>query len=769
MKILELYILKKLFVTFVAAEIVYSLIFFIQNLFILSSLIVEKHSPIYESLLLILYMLPKTIAYTIPFSVIFSGLFVTFKMASTSELVAINSSGIELKTQQKPYVVFAFFITLLYAFMVFYLLPFSKQKRDNLINKINIRSVIYSLNSGEFNKISDSFYIYAQKTQKNIFENVIAFNYINFNDFKIIFSKKAMLNLNEKKLSLALKFFNGKEYLFSSKKTDNISESTFGKKILVVSINPDLLIKKDSEKAARDKFTLKKLVYFLKNKDKIAISIFLKRLLMILFVFISPLLGFYIGFTLKRGAVISGAIVYGFIISFFYVILLNIFVNLLQHNIFVGSILIFALLLTLVYFTFVNKEKIEKPLVVKERKSVVDFLKNKMRRIQYLFENSFIRKIEEKELVSIKFPLLIRYVVLNFLKTFLLFFVILQGVYLLTITLKIIVNLFKYKGNILSGLKFILYSTLAVYPLIIPFSFLIAALFYFISLEDNNEITAIKASGISIYSIIVPIGYISLIFSIVLLFFTTLFSPLSSKKSSILYSEINARKKSIIVKKLKLKNSSVIRSLTNKNGFYWCDYYDFQNGEFINFISLNIDFSDGNLKEIYKAEKIFVKNDTVKGKKNDMLISRNANGTYLTLKNPDKVVIWDNLSYFKEIEPSPEEMTQFELRKYISRKKAIGIKPYKFITNYYYRLASAFSPLILLLFGLPLALGGEGRKKKPITGVGLGLVLVIIYYIITSLSLSFGAKHYLPSFFAAWLTNLLFALTGLYLFTKIKT
>ena len=134
-----------------------------------------------------------------------------------------------------------------------------------------------------------------------------------------------------------------------------------------------------------------------------------------------------------------------------------------------------------------------------------------------------------------------------------------------------------------------------------------------------------------------------------------------------------------------------------------------------------------------------------------------------------KPLIWDNISFFKEIEPYPEQMTQFELREFITRKKLMGIKPYKYITNYYYRFASAFSPIILLLFGLPLAFSGEGRKKKPITGIGASLILVIIYYTITSLALSFGTKHYLPSFLAAWLTNLIFSLSGLYLFTKVKT
>ncbi len=768
-KILNLYILKKLFITFFAAEIVYSIIFFIQNLFLLSSLIVEKNAPTYESLLLIIYMLPKTIISTIPFSVIFAALFVTFQLASTSELIAINSSGIELKKQQLPYLSFSLILTLIYAFLVFHVLPISKQKRDNVINKINIRSVIYSLKPGEFNKISDTFYLYAKRTQKNVFEDVTAFNYKDFDNFEIIYSQKAKLILNESDLSLALRFYKGKAYSFSSSRSGKLSESSFGKKILMVNINPEFLKKQDTEKGKRDKLTLIKLFNLLKNKDKVSISIFLKRLAMILFILLSPFLGFYIGFSLKRGAVVSGAIVYGFIISFFYIIFLNIFTNLMQHNVLTGLILVLALISILLYFVFINKERIEKPLAVKERKSFADFFKSKTRGFQSFFEKNLIKKIEEKELVSLRFPLLIRYVVLNFIKTFLIFFVILQGVYLLTITLKIIVNLFKYKGNIFLAVKYIFLSTLSVYPLILPFSFLMAALFYFMTLEDKNEIVAIKSSGISLYTIVMPIGYLALFVSIILLFFTTLFSPLATKHSSMIYYQINSKKKQVYIHKLKLKNKSVIKSLNNKDGFYWCDYYDFENRNFINFISVEFDFSSGDLRKLYKARKLIFSDNDIKEHRDDILLVKDISGNYLYNNKPKQAIIWDNISFFKEIEPLPEEMTQFELREFISRKKAMGVKPYKYITNYYYRFASAFSPLILLLFGLPLVLAGEGRKKKPITGIGMSLVLVVVYYTFTSLALSFGARHYLPSFFAAWLTDLVFSLSGLYLFTRIKT
>ncbi len=763
------YVFKKLIAAFLGAEIVYSLIFFVQNLFILSSLIVEKNAPAKESVKLILFSLPKIFSSTMPFAVLFAALLVTFQMASNSELIALNAAGIELKKQIKPYFRFAVLVTLLYSLLLFKFVPQLTQKRDDTINKINLKSVVYSLSPGEFNRITERFYLYVGKADKNLFEKVIAFNYKNFDNFEIIYSGKAKLNLEEQKLILTLTFVDGKTYTLNSEKNLKASESYFSRKVFSVVLNKDLLTKKEPLKKKIKKLTLSELLILLKQKDKNALSVFFKRLALIFFVFLSPLLGFYTGFSLKRGAVISGAIVYGFTISFFYIFLLNIFSNLLGHNPPLGIFLTMLLMASLLYVFYINKERIEKPLVIKEKTSYFSSFKAKARSVQQWFEKKIIKQIDEKTSFSLRFPLLIRYISFDFLKYFLAFFIILQGIYLLTISLKVMLSLFKYKTNIFYGIKYIFFSSLSVYPLVIPFAFLMSALFYYVSLDESNELTAIKSSGISVFSAIMPVAYLSVIVSIILLFFTTLFSPIAKKKASELYIRINKKKKSVYLYKLKQKNKSVIRSLNNPNGFYWCDYYNFNNNEFINFISVELNFDDGNFRKLFKAKKIILNNEKIVGLNNAILIKKNENGLLDINRNPQKALIWDSLSFFKQIEPLPDEMTQFELRNFISRKKSIGIKPYNYITNYYYRFSSAFSPFVLLLLGLPFALINEGRKKKPIAGIGIALMLVVLYYSLTSLFLSFGAKHYLPSFLAAWFTNIIFMLTGIYLFTKIKT
>ncbi len=765
-KILERYIFKKLVIAFLSAELIYSLIFFIQNLFILSSLIVEKSAPAGDSIQLVLYMLPKIFTSTIPFSSIFAALLVTFQLSSNSELIAVNSSGISLKEQKKPFVKLGIIVAIIYAVLQFQIVPYSKQKRDNIINKINLQAVVYSFEGGNFNKLSDNFFLYAMKTQKNVFINVIVFNYKNINNFEIMYGKKAVLNLDREKLTLSLTFYNGQSTIVSPK--NKLSYSKFSKKALSVSLNEEDFKNYESKKNALSKSTLKNFINFLKNKDLTAYSILIKRLCLILFTFFAFIFGFYFGFTFKRGAVVSGAVVYGFILSFVYLFLLNLFTKMFVHRPALSIVLIFIQLLIFLYLLYKNKIRIEKPLAGRDNSKTSFNFKNLGLKFRN-FANDLLNDIDEKLYISLKFPILSRYVLTNFLKIFLMFFVIVQGIYVLSVSLKVLVSVLKHKASFVYAVKYVLYSTLTVYPMLLPFSILLSAMFYFISISANNELTAIKSSGISVFSVVTPVIYFSALISLVMIVFTAFIVPYGNKQLKTLDLLINSNGKEGIINSLKTKNKSILRSTNNPNGFYWCDYYDFEHNVFRNFLSVDMDFNSGKINKIFKTKKLLIKG-------NNFVLNGNKGTLYVFENNKPKIeinsenpLVWDNLSFFRQLEPMPEEMNQAELRDYISLKKKLGIKPYRFITNYYYRFSSAFASLVLLILGLPFALMNEGRKRKPVSGIGFGFIAIIVYYGITSLFLSLGAKHYLPSFLAAWATNFIFLLVGFYQFTKIKT
>lgn len=83
------------------------------------------------------------------------------------------------------------------------------------------------------------------------------------------------------------------------------------------------------------------------------------------------------------------------------------------------------------------------------------------------------------------------------------------------------------------------------------------------------------------------------------------------------------------------------------------------------------------------------------------------------------------------------------------------------------RLAAPFTGLVMGLLGIPFALQ-RGRQSNLALGVGLSLAIGAAYFIIQSAVISFGYAGALPPLVAAWTANLIFTLLAVWLFLGVK-
>jgi len=83
------------------------------------------------------------------------------------------------------------------------------------------------------------------------------------------------------------------------------------------------------------------------------------------------------------------------------------------------------------------------------------------------------------------------------------------------------------------------------------------------------------------------------------------------------------------------------------------------------------------------------------------------------------------------------------------------------------RLAAPFTGLVMGLLGIPFALQ-RGRQSNLALGVGLSLAIGAAYFIIQSAVISFGYAGALPPLLAAWTANLIFTLLAGWLFLGVK-
>jgi lipopolysaccharide export LptBFGC system permease protein LptF len=115
----------------------------------------------------------------------------------------------------------------------------------------------------------------------------------------------------------------------------------------------------------------------------------------------------------------------------------------------------------------------------------------------------------------------------------------------------------------------------------------------------------------------------------------------------------------------------------------------------------------------------------------------------------------------------PEQMTGREFRTYIRQFETLGIPADKEHIQYYLRFSSAFSHIIVMLIGIPFALGLAGKHGK-ILSFTFALLFAFVYWGVQAVGQSLGENRIISPFFAAWVGNILFGFAGVYLVSKIQ-
>jgi lipopolysaccharide export system permease protein len=131
---------------------------------------------------------------------------------------------------------------------------------------------------------------------------------------------------------------------------------------------------------------------------------------------------------------------------------------------------------------------------------------------------------------------------------------------------------------------------------------------------------------------------------------------------------------------------------------------------------------------------------------------------FATLKVPLKLKPAD----LKVLGKYSDSMTISELRRYCAKLKAGGYDPTRYLAQMQSRLSLPFGCAIMAFLGIPFALR-SGRSSGIAFGIGLSLGIGFLYVIVNSVIISFGQVGLLPAVVAAWATNFIFLLVGVWL------
>jgi lipopolysaccharide export system permease protein len=295
--------------------------------------------------------------------------------------------------------------------------------------------------------------------------------------------------------------------------------------------------------------------------------------------------------------------------------------------------------------------------------------------------------------------------------------------------------------------------------LTLPIAMLLASLFSISALSRHQELTAMKAAGISLYRMLLPVFSLGLLVSILCMIFGEFVVPYTNERKGTIWSrEIKKRSQ----QKGALRRDIYLQGSDGR--IYFLREYDgqtqtgkgillqrYQNGHLVSRIDAGQMawvngawiFRDGLSRSFVGEEEIATE--------------------FAELRRPD---LEETPQDFSKKQKQPDEMNYRELRQYIRRVEHSGGEVQREQVDLFLKIAFPFANLIIVLFGAPLA--SNPRRSGAAVSFGISLFICFVYYSFLRLGQALGYNGTLPPALSAWMGNAVFGMAGLFVLWKAK-
>ena len=354
------------------------------------------------------------------------------------------------------------------------------------------------------------------------------------------------------------------------------------------------------------------------------------------------------------------------------------------------------------------------------------------------------------------------------------------GVFLLVLTgfvmLLLVFTFFELIGDILRNHialsmigEYLVNLTPSMLYQITPLAVLIAVLVTFGVLNRNSEIVAMKATGISLYRLVVPIVSIAGIVSVSLFLFAQFYLPQANRRQEALHNIIKGRPPQTVLHPEQNWIFGQPRRGEPGRIFYY-QFFDAERNEFANLSLFEFDPATFALSRRIFAPRAVWDSETgtwsfLNGWQRDIT---GANVTeYHQFLKTSFTEIHEEPSYFKKEKLQSQEMNFGQLSRYIRDLRQSGFDTMRLRVELWHKLADPLAAVVMAILAIPFALM-MGRRDS-LTGIAVAIAVALAYWVVDGLFGAMGNVNYLPAPLAAWSAIVLFGLVGGYLLLKTPT
>ncbi|HEY1265441.1 MAG TPA: LPS export ABC transporter permease LptF [Terriglobales bacterium] len=778
MRILTRYILSEITYHALIGTGIFTFVLFTRDLARILELVVRNSAPLSSVAELFLFTIPITLTYTIPMGVLVGILIGLSRLAADSEITAMRASGIGIWTFLRVVSIFVVVGWALALVNSVYVAPASQAALARLQDRLKNGQVSFEVQPRVFYEGFPKLVLYVQDVKSAqgaaIWKGVFLADISNPSAPRITLAQQGIL-ISEGPDVLHLHLVNGSSHETDPKSPNNYQISTFEQTDIPIT-PPQVDNNKDQEPAPIGELGTWQLLGEMRHVKKFMARWYLlefhRRFALPTACLVLALVGIPLGLSSKKGGKSAGFVLTILLVFAYYSVSL-VGVSLARQRTlppWAGAWLSTFAFLALGAFLLWRAER---------RPFEISSLRGLWKPFQEHFKHgpgwwwpgtsapgsAFQKAVGRRRFLSARFPMLLDDYVM---RDFVVYLTMISASFLL---LFLVFTLFELIGDILRnqispvvvGEYLLNVSPYFLYK-VAPLGILLSVLITLGLMQRSNEITALKATGISIYRIVVPILTIAILVSAALFLFDQFYLPHTNKRQDALRNQIKGKPAQTYL------NPDRKWIFGQHSTIYYYQFFDSDRDQFGNLTTFQFDPKTFQLVRRVYADRA----NWDEGLKRWVCAqgwSRSLQGPAIVEYTPFEVATFNTLNeppgYFKKEVKQSSEMSYAELRRYIHDLQQSGFDVVRLRIQLHEKFAFPAIAIVMAVLAVPFSV--SAGKRGAITGVAVAVGVAVVYLSTSSLFESMGNLNQLPPVLAAWSPDLLFGLVGGYLILKVPT
>ncbi|MBI2816772.1 MAG: LPS export ABC transporter permease LptF [Acidobacteria bacterium] len=765
MRILHRQILKETLSHALLGLLLFTFVLFLRDTNRLIELLLRESAFARSIASLFLLSFPALLNFTVPVAILIGILITLSRMASEGEVVALRAAGMGVRSFLLPLGLFALLGCALALWLSVWAAPSANRMRVQIEREIGLRHISATVRPRVFEENLPNLVVYVQDVISGpnpAWRGVFLADVSNPAGPKITIAQEGMLMSDSAQNQLQLHLARGNIHEVSPDKNE-YSVANFSETDIPIEMPPPppTSVKPNAQRSTADLYNAPR-----SDPQWIEARIeFHRRIAIPLASIVFALAGIPLGLSSSRGGKSTGVV-------------LAVLIVLIYYSLFIGGISLArqgwlppwtGVWMANVFFAALGAFLIARVDAVTPWFGWITYLSELMESLKRRVSALFARKggaagAANRRLST--FPLILDSYIT---KLFLFYLVVtLAALIVLTEVVSFFVDLLNdvIRNEIPIGLvvDYFIHLTPQLIYVTTPLSVLLAILISFSLLTQRNEITAMKASGISLYRLSLPVFLISGLLSAGMFFFDHFYVPGSNQIQDAIRNRIKGRPAQTFYRPDR-------QWMFGKGS--WIYYYKvFDPAERVlgGVTVFELDPQTFQLTRRISASRAVWEQSLGGWVFEDGWVRDLRNDNLQDYEN-FQVRLFPELredpSYFRKEVKQSSQMNFIQLRAYLQDLKQSGFDVVPLTVQIHKKFSFPLFAFIMALIGMPFAF--SVGKKGALTGIALSIGIAIVYWAVSSLFEALGNLNELSAVAAAWSPNLVFGLGGLYLFLRIET